>query len=527
MKRLLASAFSSIAIAVAATALMSSSSEAQSRDKSLTVLRQNDADRYDPQRSVAGAAIEILYLLSDTLVSLDFDMKTIKPGLASSWEVSPDGLRYTFRLREDVTFCDGKKFTAEDAVYTFRRLLDPQTRAPFRWRAGDVKDIRAEGPYTLVYELNKPSGELLYQLTQSFALMVDRANVEALGEDFGVKGFNGTGPFCWSRWEPRNEFAMTRHPTYSWGPPIYRNSGPAHITRMTWRVIPQENSLFTAMVTGQSVLTPYIPASSINLVCRTPNLRFEEAGVNLKLHYVGFKIDRPLLRDIEVRRALIQAVNQQEIAKAVFFGIGEGQQTYISPQASDFEANVSVLPFDPAAAAARLDRSGWRLGADGFRYKDGVKLELLALSFPGRMAQSWEAVQGYWRKIGVDVKIQIYDATIIWSKLRGQDFDNWMMSFDYFSAGDALGLNFMSNNNRMNWNDADTDRLINAGRSALSETDRRQAFSDVQRRLYEAALWVPLVNERIFLVASRNVSGTRPHGIYGRVIYKGLDLDLQ
>ena len=517
----------SVLLALSAALVWPLGAPAMAAQKQITVLRQIDADRYDPQKSVAGAAIEILYLLSDTLVALDFDMATIKPGLAKSWEVSPDGLRYTFKLRDDVTFCDGKKFTAEDAVYTFRRILDPQTKAPFRWRAGDVKDVRAEGLYQLVYELNKPYGELLYQLTQSFALMIDRNNVDALGEDFGVKGFNGTGPFCWTKWEPRNEFVMTRHPTYAWGPPIYQNRGPAHIERMTWRVIPQDNSLFASMVSGEADLTPYIPASSISLVQRAPSLRFEEASVNLKAHYVGFKIDRPLLKEVELRRALVQAVNQSEIAKAVFFGIADPQATYVSAKALDFEPDVGVLSFDPAAASRRLDPAGWKLGPDGFRYKDGVKLQLLALSFPGRMQQVWEAVQGYWRKVGVDVKVQVYDSTIIWSKLRGQDFDSWMMSFDYFSAGDALGLGFMSNNNRMNWNDETTDGMINAGRAALSDDARHRAFSDAQRRVYDAALWIPLVNEKIFLVSNQRVLGTRPHGIYGRALYKGLDLDLK
>ena len=139
-------------------------------------------------------------MLADTLVTLDYDMKTIQPGVAESWSVSPDGLVYTFNLRKDVKFCDGKPMKAEDVVYSLKRWINPETKSPVRWRAGKVADIVAKDDYTVDYKLSSPYSEMLYQLTQSFAVIVDKDNVAKLGPDFGVKGFNGTGPFCWVDW---------------------------------------------------------------------------------------------------------------------------------------------------------------------------------------------------------------------------------------------------------------------------------------------------------------------------------------
>lgn len=96
----------------------------------LVVLREIDADRYDPHKVTAFAAGEVIYMMTDTLVSLDWDQKTIRPGLATSWTVSEDGKLYTFKLRDDVTFCDGRKMTAEDVVYSLKRWIDPATRSP-------------------------------------------------------------------------------------------------------------------------------------------------------------------------------------------------------------------------------------------------------------------------------------------------------------------------------------------------------------------------------------------------------------
>ena len=152
-------------------------SDAQANRNALTVLGDIDADRYDPHRTAARSAGEVLYLLADTLVSLDYDQKTILPGLATSWTISPDGKLYTFKLRDDVTFCDGRKMTAEDVVYSIKRWIDPATRSPVRWRAGDVKDLRALDPVTVEYELNAPNSELLYQLSLFFASVIDKNEV--------------------------------------------------------------------------------------------------------------------------------------------------------------------------------------------------------------------------------------------------------------------------------------------------------------------------------------------------------------
>jgi peptide/nickel transport system substrate-binding protein len=113
----------SIAALAFASALTTTTALAQS----ITVVREVDSDRYDPPRSTARGASEVLFMLGDTLVSLDYDMQTIKPGLAESWTQSPDGLTYVFNLRRDVKFCDGKPMKAADVVYTMKRWIDPET----------------------------------------------------------------------------------------------------------------------------------------------------------------------------------------------------------------------------------------------------------------------------------------------------------------------------------------------------------------------------------------------------------------
>ena len=101
----------------------------------INIAREMDANNYDPHKTTALAAAEILFMLGDTLVSIEPDMKTLTPGLAKSWEVSPDGLTYTFHLRDDVKFCDGRAMTAEDVAWSLNRWINPETKSPVKWRA--------------------------------------------------------------------------------------------------------------------------------------------------------------------------------------------------------------------------------------------------------------------------------------------------------------------------------------------------------------------------------------------------------
>jgi hypothetical protein len=150
--------------------------------QTLNMMRSIDAPHYDAQRTTWAPTADIVNMIQDTLVALDWDGKTPIPYLAKSWTISPDGKLYTFKLRDDVTFCSGKKFTAEDVVYSFKRLKDPELKGPFAWRAGVIKDVRATDSYTVEYELSEPFSELLLQLTMFTNVIHNKDSVEATGK---------------------------------------------------------------------------------------------------------------------------------------------------------------------------------------------------------------------------------------------------------------------------------------------------------------------------------------------------------
>ena len=164
-------------------------------------------------------------------------------------------------------------------------------------------------------------------------------------------------------------------------------------------------------------------------------------------------------------------------------------------------------------------------------FDDGKKPELVAYSFSNIWRQVMEALQGDLRRIGVDLKVEVFGATVIWGKLKTQDFDLYTISYPYVSAGHALNLYFPSANmptpNRMNWDNAQTDQWLKEGRGALSDADRAAAYGKVQKQVHDAVVWIPIVHEPMFVAAGPRLKPVEAHGIYGAGLYKGLSLELK
>jgi peptide/nickel transport system substrate-binding protein len=512
-------------VAVAAAVCAASAAYGQT----LRMMKSLDAPHYDGQRTTWSPTSDIVNMIQDTLVALDWDGKTVIPYLAKSWQISEDGKTYTFSLRDDVQFCSGKKFTAEDVVYSFKRLLDPETKAPLKWRAGNVKEIRASDPYTVVYELSEPFADLMMNLVSFTTAIHNKESVEKHGKDYGTQAVDGTGPWCFESWQPRTEIVLKRHDAYKWGPSLYQNKGPVKFEKLSIKIVPEDSARVAAMLGGQFDVTHQIPLQFIEQVQKAPMLQVQEAKPNFQLMYYGFKSNRPMVSDPRVREAMNIAINRAEIVKGIMLGQATPAYTFIDPAALDFNAETkTIIKEDVERAKKLLDEAGWKMGPDGFRYKDGVKLAPKVLftqvSYFGRIS---EAIQGYMRKIGVDWNVIGYDSTIAFAKMSEQDYELWTVTFPYVSAGDLLNYYFHSANipapNRMNWKDEKTDEWLKLGRVALTDADRAKYYGLAQKHVTEQHLWMPVMNVAMYTTSNKKLKGVRPHMLYQNTFYKGLD----
>jgi peptide/nickel transport system substrate-binding protein len=512
---------------VALLAVTGASSVTQAQ--TLKMMKSLDAPHYDGQRTTWSPSSDIVNMFQDTLVAMDWDGKTPIPYLAKSWTISEDGKTYVFKLRDDVQFCSGKKFTAADVIYSFKRLTSAELKAPLAWRAGNIKELRAPDPYTVEYELNEPFADLLLQLTMFTTAIHNQESVEALGKDYGIKAIDGTGPWCFESWQPRTEIVLKRHDAYKWGPSMYQNKGPVKFEKLSIKIVPEDSSRVAAMLGGQFDVTHQIPLQFIQQVKAAPTLNVQEAQPNFQLMYYGYKTTRPMVADKRVREAMNIAINRADIVKGIMLGNAEPAYTFIDDKALDFAASTKgIIREDVERAKQLLDEAGWKVGADGIREKDGVKLAPKVLftqvAYFGRVS---EAIQGFMRKIGIDWKIVGYDSTIAPAEMAKQDYELWTVTFPYISAGDLLNFYFDSRNmpapNRMNWNDARTDEYLKMGRASLTDADRTKYYALAQQRVTEEHLWMPVMNIAMYTTSQKKLKGVRPHMLYQNTFYKGLD----
>ncbi|QQS12729.1 MAG: ABC transporter substrate-binding protein [Rhodospirillales bacterium] len=497
--------------------------------QTLNMMKAIDAPHYDAQRTTWGPTSDIVNMFQDTLVALDWDGKTPIPYLAKSWTVSADAKTYTFKLRDDVTFCSGRKFTAEDVVFSFKRLKSAEIKGPYAWRAGKIKELRAPDPHTVEYELEEPFSELLLQLTMFTNVIHSKESVEALGKDYGIKGADGTGPWCFESWQPRTQIVLKRHDAYRWGPSMYKNKGPVRFERLVIKIVPEDSSRVAAMMSGAFDITHQFPSQFIAQAKVAPMLAVQDARPNFQLLYFGFKITRPMVADKRVREAMSIAINRVEIAKGILLGNADPAYTIVDPAALDHDPKTAeIVKEDAKRAAQLLEEAGWKVGADGIREKDGVKLApRVYFTANANSARVAEAIQGYLRKIGVDWRLQPWDSTISPVKMAEQDYEIWSVTVPYLSAGDLMNIYFDSKNiptpNRMNWKDAETDAWLTAGRTARTDADRSENYARVQRRVMGEHLWIPVLNINMHMVTNKKIKGGKPHMIYQNTFYKGLD----
>lgn len=499
-------------------------------ETTITIARELDAERYDPQRSVGRPLAEVLFMVADTLVALDYDQKTVVPNLAERWTVSADGLTYEFRLKPGITFCDGKPLNAQSVAASYKRWLDPATKAVNLERAGDVAEIKAIDDLTLSYKLKRPYSELLLQMTQPYHLIIDAAQAEKLGLDFGVQAFNGSGPFCFESWRPRDRVVLKRNPAYAWGPPIY-TSANAQVDRVEWRIVPEEGTRVASVMSGQIDITQDIPSWARLDIKPGGKVSMVRADPSFLTRYIGMKNDHEILRDRAVREAINLVVDQKDLNEALNFAFDEPASSMIAPGASDRinDLNESLYGLDIPKASKLLTDAGWIGQGNAVRQKTGKPLTLQFCGFNSvKTKQVSEAVQSDLRKVGIDMKVSLFDATIAFSKIASPECAMYYLGQSYISSLDILSMYFHSKNrpqpNRFEFHDAQVDGWLDRATRSVNPAERAALLANVQRQIHQEFVAIPLFHEHTYLASSARLKSLRAHMMFGSAIYKGLDI---
>ena len=445
-----------------------------------------DASNMIPILASDNASHEIAGMVFNGLVKYDKNIRIVGD-LAESWEVSEDGLVITFHLRKGVKWHDGRPFTADDVLYTYRVTIDPKTPTPY---AGDflkVKKAEILDPHTFRVTYARPFAPALMSWGSA---VLPRHLLE--GQDITRSPLRrhpvGTGPYRFREWVTGQKIVLASNPDYFEGRP--------YLDGYVMRVIPDMATMFLELRANgvdRMGLTPlqYTRQTESNLFRRTYN---KYRYLSFSYAFLGYNLAKPMFADKRVRQAIAHAVNKEEIIDGILLGLGKEATGPYKPGAWAHNPDVKRYPYDPAKARALLAEAGWKdADGDGTLDKNGEPFVFEIITNQGNevRAKCAEIIQKRLAEVGIRVKIRIlewaafvndfinkrrFDATILaWTIPMDPDiYDVW-----HSSKTGPDELNFVSYRNR------EVDELLEKGRGTFDQRQRKKCYDRIQEILAE------------------------------------------
>jgi peptide/nickel transport system substrate-binding protein len=421
------------------------------------------------------------------LLTYGFDLKPL-PNLATSWEISPDGLTYTFHLAKDAKWHDGEPFTADDVIFTTRDML-PEVHARARVNFSQVASVEAPDPNTVVFRLKTPYPGFIYAFEASSAPMMPK-HIYA-GTDYRNNPANahpiGTGPFRFKEWQRGSIIRMERNPDYF-------KPGLPYLDGVNFVVIPDGAQRLIALESGQVHLASSsdIEFNDLPRLRSLPQIQVETRGYEFlaPLTWLEMNNTRKPMDDKRFRQAVMYALDREFIREKIFYGFCRVPTGPINSVVNFYDGNVKRYALDRKKSEALLDEMGLKRGADGIR----VKLELN----PVPISQTWMRLVQYvkqaLRQVGIDVTIKNMDQASSVASMGNHDFDMCIVTNTAF--GDpAVGVarSYITKNirkgvpftNTCQYSNPRVDELFDAAAKSNDRSERQRLYTEVQQILAE------------------------------------------
>ncbi len=470
----------------------------------------------DPALTSDATSAEYIVELFSGLVTIAPDDLSVQPDIAKSWEISDDGTVYTFYLREDVTFANGRPVTADDFKYSFERACDPRTQSPvadtylgdivgcrekLRGQVDDVRGVRVIDDYTLELTIDEPKVYFLAKLTYPTAFVVDRETVENGGRTWASDNPNGTGPFVLKEYtfgerlvlEPNSRYYGDPKPAVS---VVYLLSGGSAMTMY------ETDELDAVPVGLADIARVQDPADPLNKELVTFN--------TLSLGYVGLNNAQPPFDDPKVRQAFAQAVNVDALANVVMEGLVEPAHSILPPGMPGYNPDVRAYEYDPEAAKRALAESS---------YGSAENLPDITLHISGAggaVPRSVEAMVDMWQQnLGIQVAIEQTEwATFLFDLQRDpnpyQMFNlGWIA--DYPDPQNFLEILFAcdSLDNHFGYCNPQVDELLKEAAVERDETRRLDLYQQAEALILQDAPLIPLSYGKEYWLVKPWVKGLR------------------
>lgn len=456
----------------------------------LVVAISSEPDNLDVHVSTASPTFLIMENVYDTLVEPAADL-SFQPALATDWEVSEDQLTWTFTLRDDVTWHNGREFTADDVVASFDRLMDDQVAAN-AWRFDSVDEVAATGDHEVEFTLNRPTPNLLANVGgfKGMAIMPP----ELFEDGDPATEAIGTGPFSFVSYTPGDRVVLEANPDY-WG------EGP-NVDEVVFRFMSESTVALTNLRTGDVHITNNVPPQDIDSLQDDPEVEIGTTGSN-DYWYFTCNFDREPFDNIDVRRALSFAIDREQVAQAAFFDAAVPAQSAMPP-GNFWATDHAPFSYDPGQAQDLLDGAGV---AD-------LTVDLMVTDEFPHTIQAAQVIESQWADVGINAELRPLDFAS-WLDEQGEgNFDcfllGWLNNLDgeyaYFAQHHSEGgFNFQGYAN------TGVDDLLDQARETVDENERRDLYLAAAQTIIDEVSYAYLYIPEIVLAQRPQVEGLEVH----------------
>ncbi|MBO8142415.1 MAG: ABC transporter substrate-binding protein [Firmicutes bacterium] len=457
-----------------------------------------DPDTLDPAGMTTTTVANMVDYIVETLIKIDKD-GNIKPGVAESWEVAPDGRSITFELREGVQFHDGTPFNAEAVKFNIERILNPDVRMPLRASYTVIERAEVVDEHTVTLHLKEPAPYLLGALTYTAAGMISPKSVNEHGNSMTAYQHPvGTGPYALKEYTKGSQLVLEKFEDY-WGEAPYYD-------QVVFQIVPEAATRESMLLAGQVDMIILPPTSDIPALQSNSNVRVLLAPSDRTI-YAAINTQHPALQDKRVRQALNYAVNKEEIIEHVLFGAADVMDAPMAKPLLGY-CQTGPYPYDPEKAKQLLQEAG------------ATDLELEFVTPTGRYLQDYQAAQAianFLQEVGVQVSLSTmdwptYTATIMVPPERSTVQIHILGWAPTFMDSQQQMLQFTKDNHPPKglassyYTNPQVEELVAQANREVDQEKRQELYCEAAKTIWEDAPWIFLWVQRFPIVHSAKVT---------------------
>ncbi|WP_075215546.1 ABC transporter substrate-binding protein [Mongoliimonas terrestris] len=505
--------------------------------KTLVYCSEGSPEGFDPAPYTAGTTFDASSKpVYNRLVEFERGTTNVIPGLAESWEVSADGLEYTFKLRPGVKFHTTDFFTptrdlnADDVIFSFMRQMD-QSSPWYSYAGGTweyfsgmsmpdlIKSIDKVDDLTVKFVLNRPEAPMIANLAMDFASIMSKEYADKLEAEGRMADLNqvpvGTGPFKFVAYQKDAVIRFQAHADFF--------EGKQAIDDLVFAITPDAAVRLQKLKAGECHVVPYPNPADIEALKSDDSVQMmEQAGLNVG--YLGYNTLMKPFDDARVRKALNMAINKQAIIDAVYQGSGQAAKNPIPPTMWSYNDAVQDDAYDPEAAKKLLEEAG----------VSGLKMKIWAMPvqrpYMPNARRTAELLQSDFAKVGVETEIVSYEWGEYLKRSQDKERDGAVILGWTGDNGDPdnflavlLGCDAVGGSNRANWCNEDFNKLIMEAKTVADQEKRAELYEQAQVIFKEQAPWATIAHSTVFMPMAKSVQNYKMDPL-GSHRFDGVDI---